>query len=1244
MNSTNIEYCAEDDIKKDDFKFVNFDATEEYTESITLDKELQQLLRDYCPVKTASVFSALLLNPKYHFHQYTLEMAIKYCLTFCKGNINPTKELIKKVYDEIYSSFSMYEDPIEDIFISKLWFKNKSYQVQLGLWEGGIHSTQITLKILELLPNEDIYLELKEKVESILNVSNNIIEFNKLECNKLLNVDSLETVDDDDIEDIEKLLKNVSIKNSKYILPFIDIYDFDILFEEESGNSILEEKPFYSDNNNDIILLLPTAITVCIRKLVLNSFILHGKKDLFTKYYGEMLSKELYKTRIFGELKGSPISFYTKEGISTFKFSENIIEFDTNYFFHFIFVLDTLEHIENDWFAGFISDEKYTVSDFIDSRVEKAKLDILNKDSNNKGCSLIIPCGMGRGFALLSKFITNDSWLYESISDHDLITLSNDVDCSPYLIWRIIEAQYKFKKSGTNLFNLNGLLNLYGYIKDNDYSIFINEDFNEEVNVQPFSMITIGNNYNAYVREKVALDTDYKEVENIKGKNIIVRRGFADSLFSTNIKYNLYVPEEFDKKTFIAVYINDGYKIWIKQDIKEKYDFTLQFKLFDASITWFCKTVSILNKYNLKINDNLRLWSIEYSLVENIATLKKDISKSDILNSFNNSDNGSILKTSFNNNILKGFLFEENYSEQTMIVAFLNYLGLDKKSINILLKEIIVNEDARLLHFFKAHKYREQFDIAEEKPITIHRVDEQIIKLNLGWSCREREEGNIIENKDECTQYLNDLMDVVWKKIQSILIQIEREDLIRKLLINYEYSDKEKDIWENTFKSNLALQEDKDNLYKVGINKLSEYTASSLSSRLVIEMSICECSVNCGKNVGKLDIQELMSLALFMHSIGGLSEAIKYEAIPPRIIISSFGDVLFDSSFNDLIVEKYGYIFNQKILDYKTNEYSEKFKEKEYSKETNHLFDDSFMNAYIDEFGYTIDDARLFLDFIEDYGLKINKLVYTITYNDLIEQFDIKYKKIFIKVLDSLIIHTRRNWTIIPKPFKSTDWQPWKFRRMYSIIMKPIIEIDSFEGTLMISPELIRTAYINLTRNIHEGHLEANQFQSKQMKIWIGNLVKEKGLSFNSEVKDKFIELGFEAREEIKLTEILNKKMEDFGDIDVFAWNEEKNIIYAIECKDLETVKTQSEIARQLYEFKGQINSRGNKDRLYKHHLRYEELKKDLKGIKRFVKFNGDFELKALVVFSNVVPMNFDTNRNFIDEIDFYSIDYLDKI
>ena len=63
---------------------------------------LIEQLKIYDPIKTSSVFSSLLLNPKYHYHQYTLEMIVKYCLSFCKGSQTPTRELIKNIYNEIH--------------------------------------------------------------------------------------------------------------------------------------------------------------------------------------------------------------------------------------------------------------------------------------------------------------------------------------------------------------------------------------------------------------------------------------------------------------------------------------------------------------------------------------------------------------------------------------------------------------------------------------------------------------------------------------------------------------------------------------------------------------------------------------------------------------------------------------------------------------------------------------------------------------------------------------------------------------------------------------------------------------------------------------------------------------------------------------------------------------------------------------------------------------------------------------
>lgn len=83
------------------------------------------------------------------------------------------------------------------------------------------------------------------------------------------------------------------------------------------------------------------------------------------------------------------------------------------------------------------------------------------------------------------------------------------------------------------------------------------------------------------------------------------------------------------------------------------------------------------------------------------------------------------------------------------------------------------------------------------------------------------------------------------------------------------------------------------------------------------------------------------------------------------------------------------------------------------------------------------------------------------------------------------------------------------------------------------------------------------------------------------------------------------------------------------------------EIAKQLYEFKGQKNSRGKKDRLLKHVKRVEELEKDLQGLANFTSLDTKLQIKGLIVFSNIVPMVFDETRSYKEKIDFISYDDL---
>lgn len=81
--------------------------------------------------------------------------------------------------------------------------------------------------------------------------------------------------------------------------------------------------------------------------------------------------------------------------------------------------------------------------------------------------------------------------------------------------------------------------------------------------------------------------------------------------------------------------------------------------------------------------------------------------------------------------------------------------------------------------------------------------------------------------------------------------------------------------------------------------------------------------------------------------------------------------------------------------------------------------------------------------------------------------------------------------------------------------------------------------------------------------------------------------------------------------------------ILAIECKDLELAMTVSEIAHQLNDFRGRTTANGKPDRLKRHLMRTEVLKRRMPDVARFTKMSGSATVETCLIFSDAVPMTF---------------------
>gem|GEM_PF-1623968 len=1204
----------------------------------------KETLKEYSKIDTACIFSALLLNPSYQSSQYRLEKAVAISLSFCEGTKRPDNNLINFILEKSFELFGLLEDPAEEVFISIVWFENEQYKLSAGLWEGGIYNTQIFLDFIDTAPKNKNSTFIKNRIRTILKASDLIITKIDLKINEVGDKTPVDTIVLEDSNNLNELIDSVKLQHfdkSKF-LPCIDINNLSELYTQEFGASDLEESPFFI-NGESCSLILPSSVLVCIKRQIINFVRNNYSNELLNSLFFNCQANRLYNTRLLRKFKNVPIQFRSINGIENWMSSDVIFEFDKGYFFHFIFLGENLSTLDSNWFSGFTEPDEH-LSNYIDKSINKVKDFVIEKKGGGRGCTIIVPCGFGKGLALGLNFKSDIQWMLTVIHSHDLDTLSNDPDCSPHKVWRIIESLEQIITMGVRLLDYNGFFNTYAYAKQNNYCLLPHESFKDPSNIPSNIFIALPSNSQVDVRKQVYKDSEKRLVYHHELGAVKVTRAFVEPFFLNNNKYDIYCLEEINQNIFQCIYIQDDYEIWIEQKLIENHDFPLQYQCFEAALSWVHKIFTVIKNFGLVLPDSLQVWNLSFIFQEDTDKLRDCPEPEKILSCFTNTFISPVLYSSFETDFLDGLRSENNFSEQALILSLVSYICDFNKITDYkkILNKIIESPDAKYMHSFVANKYREFFIKDKENPIYIEQTDENNIKLNLGWHCRNRSQGNIIETKKDCKKYLNEFVGNLWELIRKKLGVLNRELLIKSLLKNMELANHQKERWERSFKANLALHKNKENLYSVVNDKLGQLNRASLSSRLVIEMAICESPLSGGKEAGVLDIQELICLASEMHYIGGVSEAINYDLIEPKLVISTFGDIIFDHDFENTILTSYASKINELSLANKIQEYPKNLEEKEPVKTVNNLFEDDFNKAWIGEFGFTLDDARVFIDKLEDYGLKKKKHIYQVSYENLVGIFNKEPIEIIEKIISELVIYPRNSWTEIPPPFKPSDWQPWRFRRRFSLSFRPLVQFDS--SNFLVSPQHVRDAFHYLVSSCHSATLDENHFSNHLMKKWIGTTRGANGLAFNLKVANRLQELGWTVKKEIKLTEILNQKLPDFGDVDVFAWNKKLNIVAVIECKDLDYAKTLGEISRQIYDFKGQKTRKGKKDRLLKHIDRLNILMEHKGQLSKFVNISSDIGIKGYVVFSNTVPMVFNDNRSYKDKVEFLTFDQLEQL
>ena len=123
---------------------------------------------------------------------------------------------------------------------------------------------------------------------------------------------------------------------------------------------------------------------------------------------------------------------------------------------------------------------------------------------------------------------------------------------------------------------------------------------------------------------------------------------------------------------------------------------------------------------------------------------------------------------------------------------------------------------------------------------------------------------------------------------------------------------------------------------------------------------------------------------------------------------------------------------------------------------------------------------------------------------------------------------------------------------------------------------------------------------------------------------------------------------EDLGDIDVLAYDNIKNVVYSIECKNTNTAKNVREMKKEMDDYLGRTGKE-KKSLVMKHLRRHKWMIDNIEKVKDFIGAKTNPIVKSMMLTSEVIPTSYlrkkDTPLSILNfqELKMKGIEYLDE-
>jgi hypothetical protein len=425
------------------------------------------------PLRLAATFAGLLTTPDLQSNCIRLESLVHLSLALCNGRRKPSDKIVARLFSEFGKrSLGMQEDPAEDVFVSLIRTRRGNFRILEGIWESAGFELQRTVDALERIPSQARFDHIRNSVYALLRLSEAVCVRAKLARYQLGNEIPQEVLPGKIAASLSSLRRIVRFHEGDLselgIFPDkLAEFGFDPaarsgLARDFIGHSMLERFPVVH-RNGDYIFVLPTAVSIAIRRYVIEEMSALGLRDVFASTLAYEHAQLFSETPLLGLDSGAPVEFQkTDDGL----LAGAMTAADRGLYINFVFFADTLERFEEGGMMGvYPPGDPAKLDAKIERWIDEAYGEAV-KQANFREClTILIGCGIGRAMTIYKPRKERPNWRLEFLGAPDLVTLSWLRDFKPLSLWRLIDSRDRLASLGIALHNINGLLNIVGWAR-----------------------------------------------------------------------------------------------------------------------------------------------------------------------------------------------------------------------------------------------------------------------------------------------------------------------------------------------------------------------------------------------------------------------------------------------------------------------------------------------------------------------------------------------------------------------------------------------------------------------------------------------------------------------------------------------------------------------------------------------------------------------------------------------------------